>query len=149
MIKEGHRPWSQEELSRLSEHYPAHGATWDGWGRLLPERTEFAVSRMANKRGLRHGRFWTAEEDAALRTHYPSKPKDWPGWRRVLPGKDRKQMARRAQALGIKSPRGEGWTPDQRRDLVLSVRGVAMRTGHPFLGCVKELNNLRKWSDES
>ncbi len=149
MIKEGHRPWSQEELSRLREHYPKHGASWGGWGRLLPGRTECAVRRMASKQGLRHGRYWTAGEDAALRAHYPSKPKGWPGWGWLLPGKTRKQMNSRAALLGIKCPRGEGWTDAQRRDLVLSVRGVSMRTGHTFLGCVNELNNLRKRSDKA
>lgn len=136
--------WTQEEIDALREHYPEHGARWDEWRRILPGRTERTITKMASKHGIRYRRWWTEEEDEVLRLHYPSKPKGWPGWKRLLPGKTRKQMNNRAALLGIKCPRGEGWTDAQRRDLVLSVNGVATRTGHTFLGCVKELNNLRK-----
>ncbi len=137
------RTWTNEEVDVLREHYPEHGARWDGWGRLLPGRSEASITHAAERWGVRHRRYWTEGEDEVLRTHYPSKPMGWPGWKRLLPGRTRKQVRNRAAMLGLKCPRGEGWTDAQRRDLILSVNGVATRTGHTFLGCVKELNNLR------
>lgn len=144
--------WQEWETELLRRHYPKRGARWDGWEKLLPSRTPRSIGRKASELGVKSARYWTPEEDEALRLHYQTKPKGWEGWRKVLPNKTRRQMTERAWKLGIKSPRGGrlgGWTDEDRRDLVLSVRGVAERTGHPFIGCVKELNNIRLRQSEA
>lgn len=142
--------WQAWEDELVSRHYPKRGTAWEGWETLLPARTRNSIGRRAGELGVKSARFWTPEEDEVLRLYYPTKPKEWDGWRRVLPGKTRQQMTERAWKIGIKSPRGGrlgGWTDEDRRDLVLSVRGVAERTGHPFTGCIKELNNIRLRQD--
>lgn len=141
------RKWTDSEVAALRDNYRKRGAVWDGWQVLLPGRTAASIEHKAKSEGLSHERFWTPEQDEILRLHYQTKPKGWDGWRRLLPGKTRSQVCDRAFRLGLRSPRGGrygGWTDSQRADLVNSVRGVSERTGHPFLGCVKELNNLRQ-----
>ena len=144
--------WQEWEIELLRRHYPKRGARWDGWETLLPSRTPCSIERKASALGVRSARFWTSEEDRILRLYYETKPKGWGGWRKVLPNKTRRQVTERAGRLGIKSPRRGrlgGWTDEDRRDLVLSVRGVAERTGHPFTGCINELNNIRKRRDKA
>lgn len=52
---EGSRPnWTEEEDEILREHYPAHGAKWGGWKKLMPERkpTEQSIQSRAKRLGL-------------------------------------------------------------------------------------------------
>lgn len=136
--------WTADEVEVLEEHYRKHGAKWDGWDGLLPRRSQNAINKKASALGIVHERYWTPEEDNVLRMHYESKTKSWKGWRELLPNKTRKQQKDRAQQLGLKSPHGKGsWTDGQRKRLILAVRSVSLETGHTFLGCVKELNNMR------
>ncbi len=136
--------WTAEEVAVLKEHYRKHGAFWEEWDRLLPNRTRNAINKKASALGIAHERYWTPEEDAVLRMHYENKPGSWKGWRELLPHKTRKQQKDRAQQLGLISPHGKGgWNDRQRKRLILAVRSVSLETGHTFLGCVKELNNMR------
>ena len=48
------RPWTPEEDATLREHYPAHGADWNGWAKLLPGRTAGAMHTRAYVLGLRY-----------------------------------------------------------------------------------------------
>lgn len=134
--------WSDGEVTELRRYYRKKGSRWEGWKTLLPRRSIHAIETKAYSLGLRHERYWTPEQDEILRLYYENKNKYWDGWRRVLPGKTRKQMSDRAWHLGLKSPHAE-WTDDERRRLVLAVNSVSKETGHTFLGCVKELNNMR------
>lgn len=45
-------PWSQDEVSILTAHYPDHGRHWEGWETLLPDRTDAAIERKAHSIGL-------------------------------------------------------------------------------------------------
>ncbi len=138
------REWSERELELLARYYPEKGPSWEGWAKVLDNRSPRAVMCMAFNIGAKYRKpgSWSAEEDEVIRLHYPVKPKGWGGWRRLLPNRTRKQVCLRAWQLGVKSPKGEGWTDKDRKDLIQSVYGVSARTGHPFLGCVKELNNV-------
>lgn len=136
--------WTAGEVAVLKEHYRKHGAFWEEWDRLLPNRTRNAINKKASALGIAHERYWTPEEDAVLEMHYENKPGSWKGWRELLPHKTRKQQKDRAQQLGLISPHGKGgWNDHQRKRLILAVRSVSLETGHTFLGCVKELNNMR------
>ena len=39
------RLWTPEEDAKLLENYPIRGASWDGWERLLPDRTTLAIKQ--------------------------------------------------------------------------------------------------------
>lgn len=47
------RPWTEAEDAALVEHYPARGAAWDGWARLLGRRTVPSIRWRAHVLGLR------------------------------------------------------------------------------------------------
>ena len=44
----GIRPWSREEDRKLRANYPKRGSSWDGWKRLLPDRTEASIRNRAH-----------------------------------------------------------------------------------------------------
>lgn len=65
--------WTAEEDAALKEHYPTHGAVWDGWEDILPDRTVNGISYRAGRLGVRcenpyaprdHGDLETAGENA-------------------------------------------------------------------------------------
>lgn len=41
-------PWSDDEVEILKAHYDEHGASWDGWAMLLPDRSENAICKKAH-----------------------------------------------------------------------------------------------------
>lgn len=47
--------WSADELLALVDQYPRHGFDWEGWRRLLPNRSKRSVMAMASSLGIRHG----------------------------------------------------------------------------------------------
>ncbi|MBR3157901.1 MAG: hypothetical protein IKF14_02240 [Atopobiaceae bacterium] len=47
------RPWGDDELAALAEHYPHHGSSWDGWADALPGRSERSIAVKASVLGLR------------------------------------------------------------------------------------------------
>lgn len=48
--------WTGYEISQLVEHYPKHGAKWEGWRVFLPNRTKEQITRMASKLGIPYRR---------------------------------------------------------------------------------------------
>lgn len=65
--------WTEEEDAILGEHYPRHGAVWDGWTNLLPDRNANGISYRAYRLGIRcvtpytprdHGNLETADDNA-------------------------------------------------------------------------------------
>lgn len=61
------RLWTEREDDLIRRHYPAHGASWDGWARLMPERkpTRRVLTWRARKLGVRYeGRSYGGEKGA-------------------------------------------------------------------------------------
>lgn len=65
----GRRPWTKEEDALLREHFPVHGAGWDGWAVLIPRRSCKAIADRARKLCIGRQRAFTdAERVRILRT---------------------------------------------------------------------------------
>ena len=49
------RRWTEQEDALIREHYPEHGALWDGWAKLMPERnpTKDDIHNRAHKLGIK------------------------------------------------------------------------------------------------
>ena len=139
----GCRRWTAEEDALVREHYPSHGATWEGWRELLPNRSLNAIRVHANGLGTlaskdviaannaravesstRHS--WTEAEIAELATWYPLHGMSWRGWRDVLPGRGAAAIAKKAKALGLRH-RGAGRpvTNDDRSRILATVLALA------------------------
>lgn len=44
--------WCNEDIRQVVEHYPTHGARWEGWKVYLPGRKEAAIRTLASKLGI-------------------------------------------------------------------------------------------------
>lgn len=45
--------WTSEEEALLRREYPDRGSSWDGWGELLPGRSELSIRKKASRLGIR------------------------------------------------------------------------------------------------
>ncbi len=128
--------WTEQEDSIVRALYPAHGAAWDGWSRLLPGKTQRQVTYRANRMGvysragLRHKRpRWSAAEDAALRDAVAAGLRTRREMGGAVPGKGADAAYQRARKLGliggVASPAaatGPWPTPAERRALAAALR---------------------------
>ena len=139
----GCRHWTAEEDALVREHYPSHGAQWEGWRELLPHRSLNAIRVRANGIGTRASReviaannaravesstrrCWTEAEVAELATWYPLRGTSWRGWRDVLPGRGATDIARKAKALGLRHMgAGRVVTNDDRSRILATVLALA------------------------
>ena len=48
-----HMPWSEKDLQKLKRIYPYYHGEWERLLKALPNRTKRAISRMANKTGIK------------------------------------------------------------------------------------------------
>lgn len=59
--------WTTRDEQLIERHYPEHGPSWDGWEKLLPNRTPNAISNRAYRLGVRclyrGPKSWTKAED--------------------------------------------------------------------------------------
>lgn len=78
------RPWTAREDAVVRCCAGPHDAAWEGWGRLLPGRTELAIRARAKRLG----------------------PKAGDGWARVLPGRAPAAIAAMARRLRVLPPGG-------------------------------------------
>lgn len=92
--------WTADEDELLRELYPEHGPSWDGWRRVLPTRSRWAVKSRAKKLGLRANATWTAEEEELLRELYPKRAYRGRQWLEVFPGTTWAQSTRRRSTWG-------------------------------------------------
>ena len=44
--------WSNDEIRTLVSNYGAHGADWDGWRLLIPDKSANAIKTCASRLGL-------------------------------------------------------------------------------------------------
>lgn len=139
----GCRALTPEEDELVRRHYPSHGATWDGWDELLPNRSPNAIRVHANGMGVLASkdvisgnnaravasstrRCWTEAEVAALATWYPLHGVSWRGWRDVLPGRGASDIAKKAKALGLRHMgAGRVVTNDDRSRILAAVLALA------------------------
>lgn len=61
----GIRPWSPDEDRLLRANYPSHGSTWEGWRRLLPDRTESSIRNRAQRLDIFRDQYATTASDDA------------------------------------------------------------------------------------
>lgn len=133
--------WSEAEDAALAANYPEHGANWDGWDEVLPNRTRSAISARAVGRGIRmtpeafrrraqerqaEADGWAAGEIVALATYYPFYGPMWRGWGEVLPNRTRDARADKARALGIRSAPCARFTDEDRQAILSAVMAVAI-----------------------
>jgi hypothetical protein len=108
------RPWTEGEDEALMREFPAHGAAWEGWAELLPDRSRAAIAArgrlMAPDPSGRTSRHWAPEEDEALRRLYPTHASGWAGWPDILPGRTPTAISNRAGTLGLCTRRRVPWT---------------------------------------
>ena len=130
--------WTEQEDSIVRALYPAHGAAWDGWSRLLPGKTQRQVTYRANRMGvysragLRHKRpRWSAAEDAALRDAVAAGLRTRREMGDAVPGKGADAAYQRARKLGLIGVRaapacaaGPWPSPAERRALAAALRGM-------------------------
>ncbi len=104
----GNRHWTDQELEVLVMYWERKGSAWEGWGHLLPGRTETAIRAKAKQLALgsrgKGGLAWTGEEIQRLRANYPLHGRSWDGWAKVLPGRTPAIIAAKAHYLRIPSP---------------------------------------------
>ncbi|WP_251159362.1 hypothetical protein [Caniella muris] len=102
--------WTDREVEILSMYWDKKGAAWEGWGRLLPGRTELAIRARAKRLGPKAGggrpRPWTEGEIGRLKERYPAHGPSWDGWARVLPGRAPAAIAAMARRLRVTPPGG-------------------------------------------
>lgn len=139
----GCRAWTEAEEALVREHYPSHGATWDGWDELLPNRSLNAIRGHANGMGVRASeavisrnnaravasssrRGWTEAEIAELATWYPLYGVSWDGWPDALPGRGACEISKKAKALGLRRMgAGRAVTNEDRRDILAAIMALA------------------------
>lgn len=122
--------WTPDEDELLREHYPEHGPSWDGWRRVLPTRSRWAVQTRAKKLGIKVQTGWTAEEEELLRELYPKSVYRGRQWLEVFPGHELGSIYKRAQRMGLRSPgRQQAWPKPVRDDLRQGVSQLAKELG--------------------
>lgn len=93
------RPWTAREDAVVRCCAGPHDAAWEGWGRLLPGRTELAIRARAKRLGAEG-------EIGRLKERYPAHGPSWDGWARVLPGRAPAAIAAMARRLRVLPPGG-------------------------------------------
>lgn len=110
--------WTKAEDEALKLHFPLHGAKWEGWQALLPDRTAKAISVRAHTLGVRllpeihalkmketakkrRAGKWTRDEEAIIADYFPRHRIDWEGWADLLPNRTRESIRAHAYAMGI------------------------------------------------
>lgn len=122
--------WTPEEDDLLRKHYPAHGPSWDGWKKLLPNRTNWSVENRASKLGLRAPGRWTPEEEELLRELYPKRAYRGRQWLEVFPRHTMCSVYKKAQNMGLQSSgRRQEWPRAVRDDLKQGVSQLAEELG--------------------
>lgn len=122
--------WTPNEDELLREHYPKHGPSWDGWRRVLPTRSRWAVMRRAKRLGVRAHTRWTIEEEELLRKLYPTRAYRGKQWAEVFPRHTLGSVYTKAQNMGLQSPgRGQEWPKSVRADLRQGVSQLAKELG--------------------
>ena len=143
------RGWSAEEEQALRDNFPAHIKTWDGWAKVLPNRTWPAITKRANTLGLHHDASaslhtpWSEAEDAALEALWPHHRGSWEGWKAILPGRsytaicsrgplvmERKRTEDECEAVEELKRYQADWTTEQTRELLQGLAAIARATGH-------------------
>lgn len=110
--------WTKAQDEALKLHFPLHGAKWEGWQALLPDRTAKAISVRAHTLGVRlrpevHAQItknawkkrragrWTRDEEAIIADYFPRHRIDWEGWDELLPNRTKESIRAHAYAMGI------------------------------------------------
>lgn len=110
--------WTKAEDEALKLHFPLHGAKWEGWQALLPDRTAKAISVRAHTLGVRllpeihalkmketakkrRAGKWTRDEETILAQYFPRHPIDWDGWDELMPNRSRSSIRTHAYAMGL------------------------------------------------
>ena len=123
------RPWTEEELAALREHYPSHGPSWEGWSELLHGRSYSAIVSRASVLGAvtRHhsGSRWSAREDERL-VELARSGATARECSDALPGRTIFSVNKRLDLLGM---RNVGWTEGEDEGLATLVEAVARRLG--------------------
>ena len=117
----GCRRWTAEEDALVREHYPSHGATWEGWRELLPHRSLNAIRVRAHGLGLH------VDPDVIARNNAKATAVRARGkWRDELPGRGCAEIAGKAKALGLRREcAGRIFTDDDRRAILAAVVALA------------------------
>ena len=50
-VKVGNR-WCNDDIEKVVDWYPTHGAKWEGWQLYLPDRNAAAIRNLASKLGI-------------------------------------------------------------------------------------------------
>lgn len=123
------RPWTEEEIAALREHYPSHGPRWEGWSELLPGRSYSSIASRASVLGAvtRHlspGR-WSAREDERL-VELARSGATARECSDALPGRSLSSVYKRLELLGLGNA---AWTEGEDEGLAALVEAVARRLG--------------------
>lgn len=110
------KPWMEEEIKILKEHYPVELV--DDVCKMLPNRTREAILRYASYLGLKayDPLLWTKQEDDILVKYFPIERPATLSKR--LPNRTVKSIRGRATELGLKGPNTKRpWTEEE--DLIM------------------------------
>lgn len=145
------KQWKDEELNLLKEHF-VHKSN-DEIQELLPERTIWAIYRMAVNLGLKRGEFynrnkskvkpWTDEEFEIVKKYYPSSISN-DELMEFLPGRTFQAVKTIARTLGVmrgfynpavKSPHSRRWT---KSEIAILKKNYMARTDQELLELLPE-----------
>lgn len=140
-----YKHWTPEEDAILEEHWEEHGVKWDGWKKLLPDRSPTKIRNRAAALGIRASTraTWSEKDDDLLRKFVPEKGLDPVFWKKKIPNRTFSAITNRVYRLGLSvKSRSAQWDDVERDILAEHTYSAAEETGHSVSECFGELGRM-------